>query len=60
MKIFNLKFNVGSAKYLVSYHNGEKLHRDGSKFFDIAIFKNKKKLNDFIKELKDIGYVEQF
>lgn len=60
MKIFNLKFNVGSAKYLVSYHNGEKFHPDGSEFFDIAIFKNKKKLNEFIKELKDIGYVEQF
>jgi len=47
---YNLKYNVGKAKYLLSYYTGKK-HTDGSKFFDIKIFKNKKKLNEFLKEL---------
>ena len=57
MKRFNLKFRVGNAKYLVSFHDGIKTHKDGSRFYDIAIFKNKVKLNNFIKELKSQGYV---
>jgi hypothetical protein len=56
MKRFNLKNNVGSAKYLISYHDGEKKHKDNSDFFDIAVFKSKKKLNDFIDELVNKGY----
>jgi len=43
--------NVGKAKYVVSYSNGKKKHNDGSEFFDIAIFHNKKVKNQFIKEL---------
>ena len=50
--------NIGHAKYVVSYHNGIKKHNDGSDFFDIAIFKNKKKLNDFILELVNDGYIQ--
>lgn len=43
--------NVGRAKYVVNYFTG-KTHSDGSKFYDIAIFKNKAKKNAFIKALK--------
>ena len=43
--------NVGKVKYLVSYYNGKK-HPDGSKFFDIACFSNKKKRDKFVKKLK--------
>lgn len=43
--------NVGRAKYVVIYYNGKK-HKDGSDFYDIAIFSNKKKKNAFIKELQ--------
>ena len=43
--------NVGKAKYVVSYSNGKKKHKDGSEFFDIAIFSNKKAKNQFITEL---------
>jgi hypothetical protein len=58
MKRFHIKYNVGKTKYLVSYHNGEKKHKDGSDFFDIAIFKNKKIMNTFINNLKKEGYIE--
>lgn len=46
--------NVGTTKYVVSYHNPKqpKYHPDGSPFFDIRTFKNKKKKDAFIKELK--------
>jgi hypothetical protein len=57
MKSFRLTNNVGKAKYLVSYHNGIKKHSDGSNFFDIAIFKNKIKLNSFINSLLNDGYI---
>jgi hypothetical protein len=56
MKVFNTMQNVGTAKYVVNYHDGEKTHKDGSRFFDIAIFSNKKKLNKFIKDLLKSGY----
>lgn len=56
MKTFYTVNNVGRAKYTVSYHNGIKAHNDGSDFYDIAIFSNKKKLNTFVKELKNEGY----
>ena len=59
MKTFNLMSNIGKAKYVVNYHDGEKKHCDGSNFFDIAIFKNKKKLNTFTDQLKTVGYVEK-
>lgn len=56
MKRFNLKHNVGKVKYLVSFHNGEKKHKDGSDFFDIACFNNKQKLNVFTNNLLKQGY----
>lgn len=59
MKDYKIMFNVGKAKYLVNYHNGIKKHKDGSNFYDISIFKNKKDLNAFIKELEEQGYNER-
>jgi hypothetical protein len=56
MKLFNIKYNVGRCKYLVSYHNGIATHKDGSRFFDIAPFKNKVKLNRFVGDLVKDGY----
>ena len=58
MRTFNVKFNVGKAKYLVSYHDGIKTHKDGSPFYDGAIFSNKKKLNARVKRLIAKGYKE--
>lgn len=57
MKKFRLTYNIGHSKYVVSFHDGIKKHKDGSDFFDIEIFKNKKKLNSFTKELLKLGYV---
>lgn len=49
--------NVGTAKYVVNYHDGIKKHKDGSEFYDIAIFRNKKKMRSFVSKLKKDGYI---
>lgn len=58
VKRFYLQYNIGKVKYLVSYHKDDSKYRDGSDFFHIATFKNKVKLNDFIKDLEKEGYIE--
>lgn len=58
MKKFRIKNNVGKAKYLVSFHDGVKTHKDGSEFFDIRIFKNKIQLTEFLNQLLKQGYAE--
>jgi hypothetical protein len=57
MKKFRMQYGIGSAKYLVSFHDGEKKHKDGSEFWDIEIFKNKKKLYAFMDDLRKNGYM---
>ena len=56
MKTYYIQYNIGKAKYVVCHHNGESAHDDGSAFFDVAIFKNKKKLDIFISGLVKSGY----
>jgi hypothetical protein len=56
MKKFYVQNNIGKAKYVVSHYDGEKKHKDGSDFWDISIFKNKKKLDDFILKLQSAGF----
>jgi hypothetical protein len=56
MKVFNEQENIGKAKYVVNFHDGVKQHKDGSPFFDIKIFTNKKKKAPFIKSLEEQGY----
>ena len=58
-KKFNVQFNVGKAKYVVNYHDGKKMHKDGSPFYDMAIFSDKKQFVDFQKHLKSEGYTEE-
>lgn len=58
VKRFNTMTNIGHAKYVVNYHDGTKKHTDGSDFFDIDIFKNKKKFNEFVQSLINDGYIE--
>ena len=55
-KTFNEMQNVGNAKYVVNYHDGIKTHADGSPFFDIALFSNKRKKNKFVRGLCQQGY----
>lgn len=57
MKQYNIMYNVGKCKYVVNYHDGIKKHDDGSNFYDIAIFRNKKKMNSFVSELIKEGYI---
>lgn len=59
MKQFNEMFNIGRAKYVVNHHDGVKTHPDGSPFFDIAIFHNKRKKDKFLNDLRRQGYVEK-
>jgi len=58
-KKFNEMQNVGKCKYVVNFHDGEKKHKDGSPFFDISIFSNKRKKKAFIKELCKQGYSQR-
>lgn len=55
-RVYNTQENIGKAKYVVNFHDGKKAHPDGSPFYDIRIFRNKKKRDAFIKELKGNGY----
>ncbi len=57
-KIYKIMMNVGKVKYLVSYHDGVNKYSDGSPFFDVRTFKNKTKLNTFVKDLDKKGYKE--
>jgi len=59
MKRFYLMNGIGKAKYTVNFHDGMKKHSDGSDFFGIEIFKNKKKRDAFVKSLRAAGYVEK-
>ena len=55
-KRFKRQDGIGKSKYTISYHDGKKKHKDGSDFFDIKIFKNKKDLSDFVGSLVKQGY----
>jgi len=56
---YYIQYNVGKAKYVVNHHDGIKKHGDGSNFYDVTIFKNKKKLTKFIDDLCNNGYIER-
>lgn len=58
MKRFYIQNGIGKAKYIVNHHDGTKTHKDGSAFFDISIFKNKKELAKFTNNLRKNGYTE--
>jgi hypothetical protein len=59
MKIFYVQNNIGRAKYVVSYHDGESKHKDGSPFYGMAILKSKGALAAFVQKLYAQGYTER-
>lgn len=59
MKTFYLQSNIGSARYVVNFSDGTKTYNDGSVFFDICIFKNKKDRNLFVRGLRKRGFIER-
>ena len=56
MKLYNINYNIGRVKYVVNFHDGIKKYKDGSNFYDIMLFSNKKKMNAFVSELLKDGY----
>lgn len=58
MKKFRINPCIGKVRHSVSFHDGAKKHEDGSEFWDIATFKNKKAVAAFVKTLKAQGYSE--
>jgi hypothetical protein len=55
-KQFNLMYNVGRAKYVINYHDGIDTHSDGSLFFGIRLFSNKRLFEKAQKDLIKQGY----
>ena len=55
-KRYNIMYNIGKAKYVVNFSDGKSKHSDGSDFYDISIFHNKKDLNAFVTNLVSEGY----
>lgn len=58
-KVYYTMDGIGSAKYTVNFYDGKKTHRDGSPFYDIRTFKNKKDMLNFIQDLISDGYRER-
>jgi hypothetical protein len=58
-KEFYTNYGIGKAKYVVNFHNGIKKHKDGSSFYDIKIFNNKKDMEKFTNSLLKRGYTER-
>ena len=56
VKQFNEMRNVGKCRYVVNYHDGVKLHKDGSPFYDLSIFSNRRDNDKFVKSLLRDGY----
>jgi hypothetical protein len=56
-KAFYILDNVGTAKYTVNCHDGITMNPDGSMFFDIHIFHNKQKRNQFVRAIMADGYI---
>ena len=59
MKDYNVRTNIGAARYVVNFHDGVKTHADGSPFYDCHIIGNKRDLARFTRELRRVGYVER-
>jgi len=59
MKKYNLIDGIGTVKYLVNFHDGAKTHLDGSEFWDIRCFKNRKNRDLFVAELRKQNYINK-
>lgn len=58
-KNYYIMYNVGKVKYLVNFHDGQKTHPDGSRFYDVKTFRSKRKMESYIRELIADGYIER-
>jgi hypothetical protein len=55
-KLYYTMNNVGKSKYVINYHDGSKTHKDGSAFYDIDIYNNKKDFDKAVAKLESEGY----
>jgi hypothetical protein len=58
-KRFKVGFNIGNAKYVISFHDGKSKHKDGSDFFGIETFRNQKDFEKGQNDLRKKGYIEE-
>ena len=58
MKCFYYLQNVGKCRHVVNFHDGIKTHLDGSPFYDVTIFSNKRAAHRFMRGLIADGYTE--
>jgi hypothetical protein len=59
MKIYQNNNQIGKTRHSVSFHDGIKVHKDGSPFFDLQIFSKQKEKEKFIRNLENIGYISK-
>lgn len=59
-KVYYTQANLWRVKYTISYHDGHSKHPDGSPFYGIMLFKNKKLFNQAINRLVSEGYTYRF
>lgn len=59
MKKYYLMDGIGTVKYTVNFHDGVKTYLDGSEFWDIRCFKNKRNRDLFVAELRKQNYINK-
>ena len=60
MSTYTINPTIGTVKHSISWNDGIKKHKDGSDFYDINIFKNKKELKLFEKTLISKGITNKY
>ena len=59
MKSFNIMYNIGRAKYCINTNDGIKKHSDGSDFYGIYLFSNKRKFERKLRELTQSAWINE-
>ncbi len=59
MKTYQDNSQIGKVRHSVSFHDGIKVHKDGSPFFDLQTFTKRKEKEKFIRDLKNSGYISK-
>lgn len=59
MKTFYYSQNIGKCRHIINFNDGVKTHSDGSPFYDVKVFGNKRELHKFMRCLIADGYIEQ-
>lgn len=57
MKRFYVQ-NIGRARHVVCFYDGQKAHPDGSPFWDCFVCGNKRNLARKVRDLLKEGYIE--